>query len=923
MPVQFTTSLPDEPQPTLDNGVLDEITVARSPATNNGSVRYQIRRTGASEWTPSAPGFAEQTAAYDQSPTFVGLLDGEEYEARGRTETDYRTGAWTEPVAIVTAFPGSDNLSVSLGGPDGRTASLSWTENADNEDGQRVLRERQRPDGSWGRQRLLADVGTNVESYTDDTLQPDTTYRYRIESYTEYAEADSNTDTATTDALAGVRDRRVAARGWTVEVDHPSGDTLRPTVLEGAEWRPRLKAKPQVRIPVPKSDTWEAEGVEGSTIRVWKDGTRLPIEEVRSVERDEGPGGTRDVIVAAGGMALDDDVEGVEYPDEDAHVAAEEVIEDELGWVANVDGPQTSAREDVRLFQASDSADFTDGVEGGDPFPATSPLTVQDNEVYATATGWFQEAEDATGGGVTNTTQGGEWSGGQAVELQAGDSRTFDLDTEHTIPQGELQLVLVYSIPSDTGPGLEVSLDIDGGSEVTVESFGEGGFNPTGGDFDLATFEVLLTDGDVGDLPPGNHSVEVGIPVTSGGEMLLDFVHQRDDRFPIDQDTTPVDGVVTGWQQRPADVDVVFEPVTSVEQVVAGQLDVQMTNGQGPVALGLRNDTTASWTEGTGTSFATDFASPSQLIQARVTLGREDSGSQSGQFGDIPHRLDFLNLYADLVNTPVLIDFVHRGSILDLLNRIADAGNFIWELRRAAPSADAEYRIEWTQPGQRVADQEPTLVEYQGRRTIEGSYQRVIAEGKTARIEAETVTTNDYGLNVGLDESPIDAGSETVYDVGDRSSTYERGIDYTIGHSEGTLTILEGGSMSPDTDYQIDYEWRYEGRYAQPGVDDPNTLRESFPDATSDRECEQLALAVVREVAAPLEEAEVTIREDDPDRPLVASIPADRLPFEGPLKVREVQSSAREVTLTLGSREGAGDVVDNLNDRLSAVARNV
>ncbi|MFC5278656.1 hypothetical protein ACFPM1_07795 [Halorubrum rubrum] len=927
MPRQFTTGLPDEDQPLLGNGVEDEIAVDRESApTNYGDVRIQIRETGASSWDGSAAGFGEFIGAFDTiTMEFVGREDGERYEVRARTETEHVTGGWTEPVAITTQFPGATALTMTAAGT--TTVDLAWTDNADNETGQRVIRERQRADGTWRRQRVVADAGVDAETFTDDTAQPDRTYRYRVEPYTEHTSAQSDTVTATTDALAGVRDRRVAARGWTVEVDHPSGDTLRPTVLEGAEWRPRLKAKPQVRIPVPKSDTWEAEGVEGSTIRAWKHGTRLPIGEVRSVEREEGQGGTRDVIIAAGGVALDDDVEGIEYPEEDAHIAAEEVITDELGWVANVDDPQTSAREDVRIYQASDSADFSGGIEGesgGDPFPATSPLTVQDNEVYAEATGWFQEAEDADGGGVTNTTQGGEWSDGQAVELRSGDSRTFDLDTEHTIPQGELYLTLVYAIPSDTGPGLEVTVDVDGGSEIVVESFGEGGLNPTGGDFDLAAFEVLLTDGDVGDLPPGNHSVEVGIPVTSGGEMLLDFVHQRDDRFSYDLgDTTPVDGVVTGWQQHPADVDVVFEPISSVEQVVAGQLDVEMATDQGPVALGLRNDTTASWTEGSGTSFATDFASPSQLLQARVTLGREDSGSQSGQFGDVPHRLDFLNLYADLVNTPVLIDFVHRGSILDLLNRIADAGNFIWELRRASESADAEYRIEWTQPGQRVADREPTLVSYQGRRTIEGSYQRVIAEGKTARVEAETVTTNDYGLNVGLDEGPVDAGSETVYDVGDRSSTYERNIDYTIGHSEGTLTILEGGSMSPDTDYQIDYEWRYEGRYAQPGVADPNTLREQFPDATSDRECEQLALAVVREVAAPLEEAEVTIREDDPDRPLVASIPADRLPFEGPLKVREVSADAREVTLTLGSRESAGDVVDNFNDRLSAVARNV
>ncbi|MYL67779.1 fibronectin type III domain-containing protein [Halorubrum distributum] len=915
MPSTFTTSLPDEDQPVLGNGVEDEVAVDReSVPSNNGDVRIQIRETGASAWGSNATGFAEQAIAFDTSTTqFTGREDGEEYEVRARTETDYQTGAWTELVAITTKFPGATSLTATA--IDETTVELAWTDNADNEDGQRVVRER-RVDGGWWPEEVLDDAGVNTESYTDDTVQPGREYRYRVRPFTEYTSAESNLDTIDTPAPGGVRDRRVPPSGWRLEVDHPSGETLTPTVLTDAEWRPRLNGQPEIRVAVPRSSTWEDYDVEGSTVRAWKDGTRLPIEELQTTERDE----TRDVLVAVGGTKLENDVEGIEYPEQDAHIAAEEVISEELGWAANVDDPQTDAREDVRLFQASDSADFTDALGGDEPFPATSPLTVFNNEVYAEATGWFREAEGADGSGVVNTTRGGEWSGSGSVNLSSGDSRTFDFSPAYTIPAGEAKIVIVYGIPPDQAPGLEFTRIDPDGTETVVESFGEGGINDTGGQFELDSFEVELnTDGT---LEPGSYSLEVQIPVTSGGEIYLDFAHVRDDRYPIDQDTTPVDGVVTGWQQRPADIDVVFEPITSVEQVVAGEIDVGMAGG-GPVALALRNDQTAAWDEGTGTTHTATFTEPSQLLQARVTLGREDSGTGSGEFGDTSHRLEFLDLFADLINTPVLLDFVHRGTIEELLNRIADAGDFIWELRRADESANAEYRIEWTQPGQRLADTEPTLVSFDGQRSIAESYQRVIAEGKTSRVEGETFLANDYGLNVGLDEGPVDTGSETVYDVGDRSTQYERNIDYTIGHSEGTITILEGGSMWPGTEYAIDYEWRFEGEYAQPAVDDPDTLREEFPDATSDRECEQLALAVVREVAEPLEEAEVTIRETDPSRSLVASIPADELPFEGPLEVRDISSDAREVTLTLGSRETAGDVVDELRNRLSAVARNV
>ena len=916
-----TTPLPDEDAPVLGNGVLDEIAVDREAAvTNNGDVRYQLHRAeDAPDWE-AADSFQQFIGAPETlSFEFVGLLDGERYEVRGRTETNDRTGAWTEPVAITTRFPAVVGLQATALSE--TEIELTWTDRADNEDGQRVIRER-RVDGAWWPDEAIDDAGANTETYVDDTVQPDTQYRYRIEAYTPYTSAESATDTATTPALEGVSRRRIPASGWRVEVEHPSGETLTPTVLSGAEWRPRLNAKPRIRVPVPKSSTWEDHPVEGSTVRAWKDGTRLPIDTLRDVERDE----SQNVLVAIGGKKLDDDIEGVEYPEADAHVAAEEQIEEELGWVANVDDPQTDAREGVQVGFYGSSAQFTDGIQSADPFPETSPLTVFNNEVFAQQTGWFREAEDAAGDGVTyfadQEGNDGAWSGNETVLLQSQDAREVDFTTDYTIPEGEAEITIVYATPTDPTPGLEFTLDIGSGGTEVVSSFGQGSLNTTGGQFQLTAFDVTLNPSAVGDLPPGSHSVEVRVPGTEGGDIYLDFIHVWDNRFDHDTDTDPVDGVVTGWQQRPNVINVVFEPIGSVEQVVAGQVDATLAGGGAPDQLGLRNDTTDLWTTGPDTaSLATSFDEPTQFIQARVTLGREDSGTQSGAFGDEPQRLDELAVSGDLVNTPVLLDFTHSGPYEELLNRIADAGDSIWELRRA-PDADAPYRIEWTQPGQRVADHEPDVVSFEGERTINGSYQRVIARGKSKRVTGEEWTSSSgYGFVTAPDNLPIQTGSVTVSEI-DSDTTYQRGVDYQVDHRRG-IRVLEGGSMSTSTTYEIDYEWFYEGRYTQPGVDDPDTLREEFPDATSDRECEQLALAVVRQVADPLEEAEVTIRETDADRSLVASIPADEFPFEGPLRNRGVSSDAREVSLTLGSRESAGDVVDELRDRLSAVARNV
>ncbi|OYR69595.1 hypothetical protein DJ79_02575 [Halorubrum ezzemoulense] len=158
---------------------------------------------------------------------FVGREDSERYEVQARTETQYRTGAWTEPVAITTQFPGVTNLAAT--GISETEVELTWSDNADNEDGQIVIHERVVDGAEWP-ERVVEDVGPNTESFIDDTVPPDTEVRYYIRAYTPYAEAESNTVAATTED-AGFSRRRIPANGWYAEVETPSGDLLRPTIL--------------------------------------------------------------------------------------------------------------------------------------------------------------------------------------------------------------------------------------------------------------------------------------------------------------------------------------------------------------------------------------------------------------------------------------------------------------------------------------------------------------------------------------------------------------------------------------------------------------------------------------------------------------------------------------------------------------------
>lgn len=907
--------LPDVQDLTLDNGIVDDIEVTWDPdSINNGDFEVEFE-------DDEEPGFeAHATLDESESSTVISeLLDGQLYRVRVRTTTEFATTDWVTD-DIVTKFPAVTNVEVVE--TTETTATIEWTDNSDNERGQIVLRQ-QRVDGEWWPPREVVDADPNQESFVDESVQPNRTYKYSVGTFTNYASTESEASEPAETGEVNILTDRAPAVGWYAEVDLSNGAIKRPTIIaDGADWIPALKDQPQVELPVPRSPTLEDGGVEGQPLRVWKDGRRLPIEEIQSVEREV----DRDVIVGIGGTELEEDIVA-DIPEEDAHVAARQIIEDELEWIANVDNPETDVRKDVRLLAATFGA-IEDAIRG--PIEDSDPFTVLNSELLMFQTAFFAEAEDASGSGevvldeFTGPGEPGSWSGGRSVALLSGESRTFDFSTEYEIPQGEGRAEFVFSVVDDGGDtaGFTIDVDIDDVGSETVESFTPGSLPPGDNEFDMRSLEVPLNNqGNVDEpIPPGNHSIT--ITHNGGDEAFLDFAHIRDSRFEYDtDDTSATDGVVTGWQQYPHRLDIELATQTSIEQIVEATIRIDIDNTNGEQALALRSGGDDDWIEQSNTDELTvALDEPTQTLQSRLTLSRRDIGDESGDFGAAGQTIERIEIEADLVNTPVLIDFYHEGTYLELLNRIADTGDSIWELRLE----DGEPTIEWTQPGQRVADEPGGIVDFSGKRTLEGSYQRVIAQGKSRARERETfVTTSEFGLLRGLDNEPIRPGTETVYDVGDPDNEYERLVDYELDHSEGAIRILEGGSMQTSTQYQIDYEWRFQGEYAEPGVEDPRTTRVQAPSASSNRECEQIAVAIVREVSEPLEEIKVTITEADPTRPLVESITTDQLPFEGPLRNNKVDNEPDRVVISGGSRRLLEDVLSDLNDRLQSVAREV
>lgn len=862
------------------------------------------------------------------SATIQYLEDGEEYDVRVKAQNSLDTSDYSTRTPV-TLLPAPTSLQSS--NVDSIGANLSWTDNAETEDGFRVLREKDYA-GSFGAQaQVNGDLAPNTVTYHDESAQPSTTYRYQVRTFTEHVTADTNTVTITTDGTGNV-ETQVPASGTYIEVDHPDGTTIRPTVVGEPSIDRTLNGRPTVSIPVIKSDRWNDDSLTRATVRVWKDGQRLPIEEISNVSQTE----ATTEIECVGGIELRQRVQ-VDYDTESGDVALNDLVVNNTNYTANVDAITGVTETDKQLSDLIDTdSEFSTNLLTD---ITNLPVRVQNNNVELQQSNFVFEAEDGSLTGTTlsedtqysgNGTNNGE---GRAVSMtDDGDRIEVSFTPGYDMPADDLDIAVRSDAEGSGTP--EIRVEISGsnlsGQEALVGDPNDSEDGSIFGNQNISWFDTLAQSSPSADLLEGNtYTLRFEVVTTGSDSQFFDVVTIRDTNYSYNFDNSvTTDGNGNNYLDSPElypdALQVVTTDFPSAFNILAGEFDGQFNDTSNSQQIELSNNqgNTYDVSASNAQDASGSFNNPGGSMRARVTLSRYSTGGTSTPAdGDAGQNLEQYQLFVDINDRPVITNQSFDNNLIDILVDIADQSNYVFEL--VWDDANDTIGFEATRPGLRTATSDPPVENFSIEKQQDSIIREARIEGASSRVREEDWTAS-HGSPVTLENDNIVEGSESVFDA-DTGDEFEVGSDYQINYATGEITALASGQLADATEYQITYRFKFFGQYDDPALDSTlDTFVQTAPGLTSDRSCQQVAVIIVDETGSPVWVADVTIPDDRFDYNLVDALTLDQLPdVDGTFEVWDYSNQPGSVTLRLGSRDSASDLFQTITSRLTSTAEQV
>jgi len=689
----------------------------------------------------------------------------------------------------------------------------------------------------------------------------------------------------------------VPARGWCVEVEHPSGYVWRPDVVGEPTPKPSIDGFPRLAVPVRGSDRWASSEFDGQPLRVWHDGQRQPVDVVETPRvTEEGW-----VLEGRGATELDENIQ-LEIDSKESHLVAEDIIQT-TSYTANVDTPPTASGTRTSVLTAEDNSGWLDALD----IPADDWARVVSGRLELLQSAWLDEAESGSAAvdAFPSPLSVSGASAGEAISMFA-DSHYVELTFSpgYDIPAGEvIPLIRVQPTDETDTPGFDVSID-----GTVVESYSSGQYGLGGwGWIDTAG------DGSPAQLSAGSTTtVRIDLTEETNASLQVDLIGVGDARRAYSLPSSISTRASTPRLFAPLPIDT--SDVTLAQSVVGGRLVATFDDISGSQAVAISNDQGQSY-QSTSNSQTIDstFSSPGTQIRAQFTLA--PYGSRTGATptsGYLGQTVDSFELFADLESTPLTINQTFDGTKMDVLRKVTPPGYHFQAVRDGSG-----YAVEWTRSGQRTADEQEGATQFSFERHVEQAVDKVRVRGSVLRKRGEEITA-DIGAAVALAEDTLVHGRETVYDPA-TDEEFVAGEDYQLNAQPGEVVPLSGGAIADGQTIAVDYGHRPVGE-STTSVTDPKTIVRDIPGLTTDRACELTAVQLADELAAPLQEGTVTLATDTTDWSLLESRPFEAIPGDDVIDIHDAQPSASGTELRVGTRQPIDETINQIRRRVSSVA---
>ncbi|SIR99680.1 hypothetical protein SAMN05421858_5052 [Haladaptatus litoreus] len=714
----------------------------------------------------------------------------------------------------------------------------------------------------------------------------------------------------------------VPSSGWHVEIDGENGHTHTPDLLDDPQRVPKTNDLPEITIPVRRTEKWLDPQFERADMRVWCGGQRQPIDRLEKVEIQDG----KTVLRGRGGVELLDPVE-VQYDQDAIHEAARDLIEEHTPYAANVDAPNVDVEEDVQITSVTTKEDFINEFEIRD----TDPIDIGNGYIGLHKSCAVSDAVDDSIANDGTTISSNVYSGGNAVELTSqGDRVVFQIDFPYRIPNEYVGVKIRDRTQGSSDISFrwnQTEFAHNSSDQVTISwhELGKSSLYSQGGGYQTVIGE---------DIDP-DRSHFLGIVAEGSSSYIVDSIAVYDTRYNYTWDNYAggTGQYLNGPEEYPDRVWVSSREIPLTKAVVGGRLDASLNSTttttdnstphigfsqtQGRFYLTSNADENA---ESTGDWDNLDTPGGSLKVGFALSRWGDDADRQKiPAEGFRPHRVQDYQLTADLSTLPIIVNQSYNDSLRNVLKDLANRGDFVWEYRRDPKTG--EQSIEWTQAGQRETEIDVDEVSY----TVEKDSSQVAdsvsvyggSQSYIARFQA------DIGNSVGLPNTRIQELSDTVRNP--RSGVrYERNEDYEIDYENGRITALSDGLMDDDGWYEVEYQYQTYGDYAVSGVQNPRQHPpQDIASLASNAACAQAARIIINDLQTPQFEAEMTIPQETIPWSLADALHVEGLETGGQaLKIRNVEQRPGETVLTLGIGRNIGEIISDIETRVSSVSRN-